>query len=125
MAKPQRARSLLKLRALLDAGHAVPKAHKDSADKDEPKAVQQEKAVAVAPAYLKGRVADWRELPRVVVLEGQGQNEELVACVKYALGLEGGGGVHEGEGPPPQGMLKEVFVELCEMLVPKWDQANV
>ena len=48
-----------------------------------------------------------------------------MACLKYALGLEGGGGVHDGEGPPPQGMLKELFVELSEMLVPKWDRKNV
>jgi hypothetical protein len=118
------ARSLLKCRALIDTALAVPKARKDSADKGEPPALQQEKAIAVAPAYLKGRVAEGRALPAVTV-QGEGQNEELVACVKYALGLEGGGDVHEGEGPPPQGMLKEVSVELCEMLVPKWDRANV
>jgi hypothetical protein len=80
-------------------------------------------------------VAEGRPLPAVAVVEegeeGQQQqqqpnNEELVACLKYALGLEGGGGWHEGEGPAPQeGMLREVFVELCELLVPKWDRANV
>ena len=49
-----------------------------------------------------------------------------MACVKYALGLEGGGGVHEeGMGPPPQGMVDDVFIELCELLVPAWDRANV
>jgi hypothetical protein len=64
-------------------------------------------------------------LPAVTV-QGEGQqSEELVVCVKYALGLEGGGRVHDGEGPPPQGMLKEVLIELCEMLVPKWDRKNV
>jgi hypothetical protein len=54
------------------------------------------------------------------------KDEELVACVKYALGLEGGGGVHEGEGAAPQeGMVKEVFVELCEMLTPTWARADM
>jgi hypothetical protein len=28
-------------------------------------------------------------------------------------------------GMKNQGMLKKVFVELCEMLVPKWGRANV
>jgi uncharacterized protein len=124
MVEPQRPRALLKARALLDAALTVPKARKDSADKGEPPALQQHKAIAAAPAYLKRRVAEGRALPAVQVNE-EGQSEKLVACVKYALGLEGGGGVHEGEGPAPQGMLKEVFIELCEMLVPKWDRANV
>jgi hypothetical protein len=129
MAEPQRPRSLLKARALLDAAHAIPKARTDAADKGQPPAVQQEEALATAPAYLKGRVAEGRDLPAVQVVvneQEEGEDEELVACLKYALGLEGGGGWHEGEGPAPQqGMLKEVFVELCELLVPKWDRANV
>ncbi len=49
----------------------------------------------------------------------------------YALlGLEGETrqGVHE-EGkrppPPPQGMVDDVLIELCELLVPTRDRANV
>jgi hypothetical protein len=126
---PQYARSLLKARALLDAALAVSKARNDAADKGEPPAVQQqEKALAAAPAYLKGRVAEGRALPAVLVQAvGEDQEQErLLACLKYALGLEGGGGWHEGEGPAPQeGMVKEVFVELCELLVPTWDRARV
>ncbi len=129
IAEPQRARSLLKARALLDAALAVPKARSDSADEGEPQALQQqqEEAIAAAPAYLKGRVAEGRELPAVVAVDDSNdEQEELVACVKYALGLEGGGGVHvEGQGPPPQGMVHDVFIELCEMLVPTWDRANL
>jgi 26S proteasome non-ATPase regulatory subunit 10 len=84
---------------------------------------KKRRAVAASPAYLKGRVAEGRQLPALAVVGGAQQNEVLVACLKYALGLEGGGGVHEGEGAAPQeGMVKEVFVELCEMLVPKWDR---
>jgi ankyrin repeat protein len=98
VAEPQRARSLLKARTLLDAAYAVPKARKDAADKGGPPAMQQEKALAAAPPYLKGRVAEGLALPAVVVMEeegeeGEGQQqdeEQLVACVKYALGLEGG-----------------------------------
>ena len=49
----------------------------------------------------------------------------MVACLKYALGLEGGGGVVLFEGQEPAvGMLPEVFVELLELLVPKWDPAQ-
>jgi ankyrin repeat protein len=125
VAEPQRARSLLTARTLLDAAYAVPKARKDAADKGEPPAMQQEKALAAAPPYLKGRVAEGRALPAVAVMEEEGEEgegeqqdeEQLVACVKYALGLEGG---EDGKG-----MLKEVFVELCELLVPTWDRANV
>ena len=65
--------------------------------------------------YLKQRVGHGREPPRVEVVQGQG-GEQLVACLKYALGLEEGG---------MNGMVKEVFVELCEFLVPKWDRGNV
>ena len=38
--------------------------------------------------YLRGRVAEESELPLVVVVvvEGQGQSEEVLACLKYALG---------------------------------------
>jgi ankyrin repeat protein len=42
--------SLLKARALLDAALAIPKARTDAADKGDPPALQQEKALAAAPA---------------------------------------------------------------------------
>ncbi len=137
VAEPQRARSLLKARVLLDTAHHVRQVqlsndYHDHDDHDgQPRRMRtrgdtQRRAVASAPVYLKGRVAEGRALPAVEVAEGQGpQNEELAACLKYALGMEGGGGVHDGEGPPPQGMLREVLVELCEMLVPKRDRASV
>jgi hypothetical protein len=133
IADSQCSRSLLKARALLDTAHKhrMILAGNDDDDKEQDGAAPRRskrlapkhKALLAAPPYLKSRVAAGRELPSVQVLEGE--NEELVACLKYALGLEDGGGVHEGGGPPPQGMLREVFVELCEMLVPKWDRANV
>ena len=37
----------------------------------------------------------------------------------------GRGRYEEGPRPPPQGMVDDVFIELCELLVPAWDRANV
>ena len=128
LAEPQRPRSLLKARALLDAAHAIPKAALDARTKGQPLQMERRASLAAAPAYLKGRAAEGRQLPAVSVVEKEGQVEErLVACVKYALGVEGGGSivVEGAEAQAPQRMVKEVFVELCELLVPKWDRRNV
>ncbi len=134
---PSRPRTLLKARALLDAALAIPEARKDAADKGEPQAVQQQQqeAIAAAPAYLKGRVAEGQELPvavEVVVDDGHGRDNDeeeavLVACLKYALGLEGGTDFAEGCGDhtAPQGMVRDVCIDLCELLVPTWGRANV
>ncbi len=50
-----------------------------------------------------------------------------MARLKYALGLEGGTdfGDDGGRSLTPRGMVHDVFIELCEMLVPTWDRANV
>ncbi len=120
---PERPRLLLKARALLDTAAAVPQTGDEAQRKGLSRAAQQKAMLAATPTYLKGRVKEGEELPRVVVVEGE--EEKLLGCLKCALGLEGGGGWHEeGEGPPPQGMVWEVFVELCELLVPKWDRRN-
>ncbi len=90
--------------------------------------------MAAAPAYLQRRVMEGRVLPAVEVVEvvegqGHGESEEkVVACLKYALGLDGGTDFAEGGGgdaSAPQGMVREVLIELCELLVPKWDRAHV
>ena len=118
---------MLKARALIDAAHATTKAAHDARDKGQPPHMQRQASLAVAPAYLEGRVAAEQALPAVSVVEGQGQEgeEKLAACIKNVLGLEGGGMVlFEGQEPTVR-MAKEVFVELCGLLVPKWDRANV
>ena len=131
MVEPQRPRTLLKARALLDTAYAVRKARSDAHDKEglRTEAAINRRAGAAAPVYLKQRVEEGRELPAVQVGgEGHGQapDEELVACFKYALGLNGWGGVVlEGQQEPAVGMLPEVCVELCEMLVPKWARADM
>ena len=124
LAEPQRARTLLKARTLLDAACGIDTAHANARDKQGlTRAGQQWAALAAAPVYLKQRVMEGLDLPHVEV---EGEDERVVACVKYALGLEGGGGVvFEEQEEPAEGMVKDVFVELCEMLVPKWDRANV
>ena len=117
---------MFKARALLDAAHASNKARTDAQTKGHSAAVQQQEAIAAAPINLHQRVAQVQELPRVSIQQHDDDNdeEELAACLKYALGLEDGGGVvFEGQ-EPAVGMLPEVFVELLELLVPKWDPAQ-
>ena len=124
----ERPRLLLKARALLDAPSAMEAASAKAREKGLSLSVHQRAVLAAVPAFLRNRVAWGEELPGVEVEEswqggaGDGDDDAAVlACVKYALGLEGGGGWYEGEGPAPEeGMVKEVFVEFCEMLVPKW-----
>ena len=88
---------------------------------DLPRELRQHIWELAAPAALEGRVAEGRPLPAVSVVGGEDRDEQLVACVQYALGLEGGGGWYEGEGPAPkEGMVKELFVGLCEYMVQKW-----
>ena len=125
LAEPQRPRLLFKARALLEAHTPIDKARSDARDKEglRTRAALNRRAAAVAPVYLEGRAGDGRNLPRVQLVE-QVEQEQLAACVKYTLGLEGGGVVlFEGQ-EPTVGMVKEVFVELLEMLVPKWDPAQ-
>ena len=138
MLEPQCPRLLLKTRALLDAAHAIREARAGNISNDDdneqdqpvvrrrsPRLESKEQTVAAAPVYLKQQAAQGQELPRVEINDGDDQ--QLVACIKYALGLEGGGGVvvFGVQEEPAVGMLPEVFVELCEMMVPKWDRANV
>ena len=125
LVEPQRSRALFKARVLLDAPYGIDKAFTDAVKNALSRGPLQRAVLAAAPKYLRGRVERGEELPRVKVVERQGSDkEQLAACVKYALGLEGGGGVvFEGQ-EPTVGMLPEVLVELLEMLVPKWDPAR-
>lgn len=86
---PKRSRLLLKARTLLDAGVAVPKAHADARNKDLPVHEHTRAVLAAAPPCLKPFVAEGRELLRMTV-NGHA-DEQLVAYLKYALGLVGAG----------------------------------
>ncbi len=138
MAEPERPRLLLRARTLLESAHTIRHIQSGGDDgqrrqeaapplRKRTRAESHRKALAAAPAYLKGRVVEGRELQRVESVEvvGGEEGEKLLGCLKYALGLEGGGGWREGEGSPPQGMVWEVFVELCELLAPKWARKDM
>lgn len=67
------------------------------------------------PPYLAGRVVQGHELLRVSIQLDEEEKEKLAACVKSALGLEGGR-VVLAEGQEPTVRL--------EMMVPSWDPAR-
>ena len=74
-------------------------------------------------------MAQAQELPRVSLQQhddddDDDEQEKLAACVKYSLGLEGGGIVLADRQEPTVGMRPKVLVELLELLVPTWDPAR-
>lgn len=104
------------MRTLTDAAHAIHKARTDACAKGLAPVTAERAAVAAAPAYLKRRVQQGQELPRVEVLPGRRKKgEQLAGVLAHVLrtGTEGGE------------MMKEVFVELCEMLVPGWAREDM
>ena len=122
VAEPQRSRLLFKARALVATRRVVMVATAALVSKGMSTVLHQDIIAMAVPSHLAGRVAQSQELPRVSI---QNDNDEQVAaCVKYALGLEGGGGVVLKGQEPAVGMLPEVLVELLELLVPKWDPAR-
>lgn len=100
---------LLKARALLDAPSVIHKAAQDARNNGLDFFAEARAVLAVTPVYLKERIAHGQELPAVEV-KGRRRQEELLACLKYALGLEGGGAVHPEGQPPPPGMPRELFI---------------
>ena len=122
LAEPQRARTLLKARALIDAGRIIDKARTHAHDKEGlGPAGQRTKAAVAAPVYLRGRIQGDEPLPRVEVPAARRKRfEQAAAVLEYALGPR-----EDEMEASSKGMVKEVFVELCELLVPKWERANV
>jgi hypothetical protein len=134
IAEPDRARTLHKARSLLTAAAPIAKARKDAHDKGLSPAEQQHKALAAAPEWLKGRVAEeGRALPRAELTplppQQQEQEEEeeeqqqqqqqqhhvverLRATAGFVLGLEG--------GEEEQGLPDELFVELLGYMMAPW-----
>jgi ankyrin repeat protein len=134
------ARFLHKARSLLTAAATIAKARKDAHDKGLSPAEQQHKALAAAPEWVKGRVAEeGRALPRAELTppppqqqqqqqqqqqrdeqeqEQQQEEEEeekhkrLRATAGFVLGLEG--------GEEEQGLPDELFVELLGYMLVPW-----
>jgi hypothetical protein len=126
LVEPQRSRALFKVRALIATRRTVAATAAALASKGLPAVLHQGIAAMAGPPHLAERVAQAQELPRVSIQHNDSDEEELrAASVKYALGLEGGGGVVLFKGQEPAvGMLPEVLMELLELLVPKWDPAH-
>ena len=123
---------LLKARALIDAACKIDRAragHDDSNQPQQPRLVARAerernapaaaalRCVAAAPVYLKGRAQRGDPLPRVEIQPGRMRDRtRVVVALEYTLVM----GEQGNEGMP-----KEVFVELGEMMVPKWDRGSV
>ena len=114
LAEPQRPRSLLKTRVRIDVAQTSRILATHLTAKELPAEVQRE-ILGFDGVFrcINRRTALGQALPRVevvgVVGGAQGGHEEVVACVKYAL----------------FGMPRGAFMGLCELLVPKWDRADV
>jgi hypothetical protein len=70
------------------------------------------------PPYLQGRAAQGQPLPRVVLRPLTGGHEEeedrkLRTTLTFLLGL--------GGGPEGEGMPRDVFRVVLDMLMPRWD----
>lgn len=101
-----RTRILHKARSLFEAPPAVDKARSDARDKGESLAVQELKAIAAAPVFLKGRVERDEALPAVEMApKRHGYDERLRATMAFVVGLEEG-------GVQDQGLPQELYEEL-------------
>lgn len=112
--EPQRGRALFKARALVNASLMAPATSPCLADRAVPEAVQRVILGMAAPAFLKGRVEAGRALPAVSVGEAAAEEgkAEAAAVLRLVVGLEG------------PGLPSNVFMELLDMMVPKWDPAR-
>lgn len=142
-----RVRLLHRARALSDAAHAV----EATASGVRTRGEKRRRCLAVAPAYLAGRVGREEALPAVAVgaaavgegdgggdgrrkrrrggkvKKGKGEEDEVrraVAAHVAAVGRVREGKEGEGATGATDGLKPELFVELLEYMVPKWDEAR-
>lgn len=98
-----------KLRSIHDAKHAITKAY-DDAVSDMPEE-RRRKTVGAASAYLKRRVEEGEKLPAVEAMHGDDEEEEeeevRAAALEYVTA--------DNQLP------KEMFIELMNMMLPKWE----
>lgn len=115
--EPLRPRMLLKLRSLIRARPTVAAATAALAARGVPADLNGAVVAMAVPAYLAGRVAAGKRPMPVVEADFEPldleHGEEAVAVFEAVLGMNGEPGVGD-----------EVFGQLLEMIVPKWDPAR-
>ena len=129
--EPDRARTLHKARALLDAGLAVRNAGADSGnhdnddDEQQPprrhrmhtRGQQKRAAIPAAPVYIQGRLQQPDEaplpLPVPELAPQRGGDERVRATVAFVLGLEEGGVAYAG-------LPRELYEEVLGYVLPAW-----
>ena len=114
MAEPDRARALHKARALLDTAHKIRHirlGNDKEQQQQQPRQARartrgetQRRAVAAAPAYLKGRVERGAVLPQVDMGMGGEDERRLRATAAFVL----------------EGLPQELYVELLGCMLPCW-----
>jgi ankyrin repeat protein len=116
IAEPDRARVLHKARTLVDTAHKIRQIRLGNDNDDDENEQQQprprrtrgetqRRAVAAAPAYLRGHVEREQVLPQVELTRQHRQgNEQLRAMAAFAL----------------EGLPRELFVELLGFMLPVW-----
>jgi ankyrin repeat protein len=121
LAEPERIHSLHKARYLIDKAHGLKKIAADTPGAEEKKRAACE---ARAPSCLKRRVAEDRLLPEVMLSNEENsrpwRREESIqtAVLQYVFGLGQVGGT------AATGMCADVFVELMDMIAPRWDPSR-
>lgn len=117
MAEIPRTFSLAKARMMTDANHAITKDKEEADKKRRTRSEKKGLVLAKTPVYLKDRVEEGKPLPQVEMKHpcpGNKEEEKQVAVLQYVL--RDASLYAESEG-----MSEDVFVELLEMVVRKWD----
>ena len=118
LAEPGRAHALHKARLLNDASHDIAKATAEAEGMDAEE--RKLKIVAAAPAYLKKRVKQDKELPRVELLGGVDSMEDdevekekeniTLVVVKHRMGGDM--------------LLRELYYDVMDMIAVRWDDGR-
>ena len=91
-----------------DAQYTVNNAETDAEGKT--RAEKKRKMLAVAPAFVRGRVERGEELPYPVVRQGRKKEEKMrAAVVERVIGGE---------------MAKELYYDVMDLIMSRWDDAR-
>jgi hypothetical protein len=114
MVKPQRTFLLAKARHQIDTSHVVSRLRATTQGRTHGETTRA--VLTRTPGDLKERVKKHRALPRV---ESQPAAEQQRAVLEYVLRLNELGAEVGGMGR--EGLPAELFIELLNMMVPRWD----